>query len=78
MKIEFKCFGDLAKKYECDYDGASHLTVEKDSTISSALAAAGIAESDVKLIFLNGRAVEPQHLLKKGDRLSVAPATGGM
>jgi sulfur carrier protein ThiS len=78
MKIEMKCFSDLSKKYDCDYRDSIQIEVDEGTTVRNAISIAGIPEKEVKVIFVNGRVSDISHKLNNNDRLSVAPATGGM
>lgn len=78
MKIELKCFADLAKQYACDYAKGADMEMPGGSTAGDVMRAVGIAQDEVKIVFVNGRIKDPGHLLENGDRLALVPATGGM
>ena len=78
MKIEMKCFAGLSKKYGCSYRESTTIEVDDGATVRRAISTAGIPEEDVKVIFVNGRISDVTRTLSHNDRLSVAPATGGM
>jgi putative ubiquitin-RnfH superfamily antitoxin RatB of RatAB toxin-antitoxin module len=78
MRVGLKCFANLAKKYDCHYGDTTPLNMQDGESVQDALRASGIAQSDVKLIFVNGRLSNLSQPLQDGDRLALAPATGGM
>lgn len=78
MKIELKCFADLAKQYGCSYKAGAELEIPDNSTVVDVMRAGGISQEDVKIVFVNGKIKDPFQLLKNGDRVAFAPATGGM
>jgi molybdopterin converting factor small subunit len=78
MKIEMKCFADLAKHNTCDYATVTIMEMSEGASAQDLMRAAGIGPQEVKLVFVNGRVRGPGHLLKDGDRVALAPATGGM
>jgi hypothetical protein len=78
MKVQLKCFSSLPEKYACDYtDGIEH-PVQLGETVEGFASRIDISEEDIKLIFVNGKKVDKTYVLKDGDRLAFAPATGGM
>ena len=78
MKIELKCFADLAKYHACDYAESSAIEVPEGARAGDVMRTAGIPQQEVKMVFVNGKIQGPDHLLKDGDRMALAPATGGM
>jgi len=78
MKIELKCFADLAKYNACDYAAATDMEMPEGSIVRDVMHAAGIAPQEVKMVFVNGQLRGPEHPLNEGDRVALAPATGGM
>lgn len=78
MKINLKCFADLAQRYACDYRAATTLDLNKGSTVDALMRASGIARDEVRIVFVNGRISGAQQTLNDGDRVTLVPATGGM
>lgn len=78
MKIDIKCFSQLAKKYDCDYRERGTIEIGEDSTVRNAVSTAGIPEEEVKIIFVNGKITGLTQALHSGDLLTLVPATGGM
>jgi sulfur carrier protein ThiS len=78
MKVDLKCFAALSGAYECDYrDGTRH-EVPDGQTVADLVQIAGVPKTEVKIIFVNGKKAELSTILKDGDKVAVAPATGGM
>jgi sulfur-carrier protein len=78
MKIELKCFATLADGETCDYRQSTTYDLNDGRTVGHLVERAGIARSDVKIAFLNHRIVGLDAVLSDGDRVGLAPATGGM
>jgi len=73
MNIEVRCFATLGKF--APRDGA--LALPEGTDVAGAMAALGVPPDEVKIIFVNGKAVGPQTALRDGDRLGLFPAVGG-
>jgi molybdopterin converting factor small subunit len=78
MKVNFKCFGNLAKKYDCEYNETTVIELTEGEKVSKIMDAFGITEAEAKIVFVNHRISGSNQSLKDGDRVSLAPATGGM
>lgn len=78
MKINLKCFADLAERYACDYQVTTSLDVTEGSTVGKVMSQSGIPEKDVKIVFVNGKISGSKQALNSGDRVTLVPATGGM
>lgn len=78
MKINLKCFADLADKYECDYRSTTVVEAEEGSTVEGVMEQSGIERSDVRIVFVNGVVTNANRRLGQGDRVTLVPATGGM
>lgn len=72
------CFANLSKKYDCDYDNAKPVELEHGATVRMLMEASGVADTDVKVAFVNGKSAEPGKTLNDGDWVALMPATGGM
>jgi sulfur carrier protein ThiS len=78
MKINMTCFASLSQTYDCDYDRATPIELERGATVKTLLEASGISDRDVKIAFVNGKSAGPGKTLNDGDRVALVPATGGM
>ncbi|MFV0421418.1 MoaD/ThiS family protein [Oleidesulfovibrio sp.] len=73
MNIEVKCFATLS----CHSPQGNTLEMPEGTTVAQVMTRLGIAEEDVKIIFINGLHVDTDALLNTGDRLGLFPAVGG-
>jgi len=78
MKVNIKCFGDLAKNHSCDHHKSTEVELTEGEKVSKIMDAFGITEEEAKIVFVNHRISDVDKLLKDGDRVSLFPATGGM
>ena len=78
MKVNIKCFGDLAKNHSCDHHKSTEVELTEGEKVSKIMDAFGITEEEAKIVFVNHRISDADKLLKDGDRVSLVPATGGM
>lgn len=78
MKINLKCFADLAEHYDCDFQVSTAMDVAEGSKVGKVMSKSGIPEKDVKIIFVNDKITDVEHSLNDGDRVTLVPATGGM
>ncbi|MCG6895155.1 MAG: MoaD/ThiS family protein [Desulfobacteraceae bacterium] len=78
MKINLKCFADLAERHDCDYREATEINASEGATVANVIRDNGIAERDVKIIFVNGVLASNDRRLGDGDRVTLVPSTGGM
>lgn len=78
MNIQLKCFSTLASDYDCSSDEATAHDVVEGKTLGKFLAEAGIPGDRVKIAFVNNRSAGMGTVLTDGDRVGLAPATGGM
>jgi hypothetical protein len=78
MKVHLKCFASLAKEDICDYEGSTEYEISKGETVGSLIDRIGMKSADIKIIFVNGQKSSLETVLREGDRLGLAPATGGM
>jgi molybdopterin converting factor small subunit len=78
VNIKVKCFADLAERFDCDFRTASKLDLCEDATVANVIGAFGIAEDDVKIIFVNGQIARMDRSLTDGDRVTLVPSSGGM
>ena len=78
MKVNLKCFADLAERFDCDYRESKPIDITEGATVSHVLEQSGIPENDVRIVFVNGQVTRSNQLLSHGDRVTLVPATGGM
>lgn len=78
MKIDLKCFSTLVRQDHCDFSKFNTFNIRTGQTVTSLLSRAGVAREDVKIVFINNRIAGLDTILKDGDRVALAPASGGM
>ncbi len=78
MKITFKCFAHLPEKYDCSFSDGEEQDIPSGETVEQFIRRMNISFDDVKIIFVNGVKADLSSELHAGDRLALAPATGGM
>lgn len=78
MKIDLKCFATLVSTDTCDFKKSTTYGLDEGQTLQDLVERAGIARKDVKIAFVNSRAVDLNTVLFDGDRVGLAPAVGGM
>ncbi len=79
MRITVKLFANLAQHYQPTRRPGERIALElpEGSTVREVLAYLGLPEGEVKVIFVNGRAVGRDRVLMAGDELGVFPPIGG-
>ena len=78
MKVDLKCFSTLADPDSCSYEGSTTYELEDGQTVADLADRAGIARDKLKIAFVNNRKSEFDTVLRDGDRVGLAPSTGGM
>ena len=78
MKVNLKCFADLAERYECDYRSSVGVELSDGARVHHVMEMSGIPEKDVRIVFVNGQVTGLNKPLRHGDRVTLVPATGGM
>jgi sulfur carrier protein ThiS len=78
MKVNLKCFADLAERFDCDYREARSVDLSDGATVNHVMERSGIPENDVRIVFVNGQVAKSNRHLRHGDRVTLVPATGGM
>ena len=78
MKVNMKCFATLVNVGSCNFDDGTVYTLNEGQTVEDLIGAAGLEKEDVKIAFVNSRKVGFDAILSDGDRIGLAPATGGM
>ena len=78
MKISLKCFAKLSEANVCDFRDGDDREVSEGETVRSLIKQLGFPLEDIKIVFVNGKKVDLDTVLSNGDRLGLAPASGGM
>lgn len=78
MKVDLKCFSTLVNPESCNFRDSTTYELSEGQTVEDLMKCAGIEKKDVKIIFVNSRIVDANTLLSDGDKVGLAPATGGM
>ena len=78
MKVNLRCFSKLANQDSCGFNANTSYSLDKGDTVENLVQRAGIAREDVKIAFVNSRIADFDTILADGDRVGLAPATGGM
>jgi molybdopterin converting factor small subunit len=78
MKITVKCFSSLADADTCDYKDSTPYELKNGETVTALIKRLDRSPEDIKIVFVNGKQVEKNSVLKDGDQVGLAPATGGM
>ena len=78
MRVNLKCFSELAKAEACDYRESTVYDLNDGQTVEDLIDRAGIAREKIKIAFLNNKTVELDTVLSDGDRIGLAPSVGGM
>jgi sulfur-carrier protein len=78
MKISLKCFAKLSEANVCDFRDGDDREVSEGETVRSLIKRLGFPLEDIKIVFVNGKKVDLDTVLSNGDRLGLAPASGGM
>ena len=77
MEVDIRTYATL-----CKYTGHKtgvpfSIKLDEGTQIKRLIEILGIPAHEVKLIIVNGRLVEKEHLLKAGDRVSIFPPLAG-
>ncbi|MGB5422033.1 MAG: MoaD/ThiS family protein [Desulfobacterales bacterium] len=78
MKVTVKCISTLADADACDYKDSTPYDMKDGETVTSLIKRLDRSPEDIKLVFVNGKHAEKNSVLKDGDQVGLAPATGGM
>lgn len=77
-RVEVRVYATL-RKYLGEEDRQEALAVDlaPGGTVADLIAHLGIPADEVKVVFINHRAVTPDHRLVEGDRVGVFPLVAG-
>jgi molybdopterin converting factor small subunit len=78
MKVNIKCFATLSKEHVCDYHGSKPYELNEGATVKDLVKKLEVETEEVKIIFVNHKEVELDHVLSDGDQVALAPKSGGM
>ena len=78
MEVFVKCFSSLAGAADCAYDQATPRSIPDGGSVRELLQEMNVPESEVKIVFVNGRKAGTETDLAAGDRVALAPPTFGM
>jgi molybdopterin converting factor small subunit len=78
MKVNLKCFSSLSDSESCDYKNSTTYELDDGQTVDDLTRHAGIDRENVKIAFVNNRKSDFDTVLRDGDQVGLAPATGGM
>lgn len=78
MRINLKCFANLAEQYACDHEVSTTVEIDEKTTVDKVMSKSGISRNDVKIVFVNGKIAGFEQTLENGDNVTLVPATGGM
>ncbi|MGB5423620.1 MAG: MoaD/ThiS family protein [Desulfobacterales bacterium] len=78
MRINLKCFANLADQYTCDHEVTTTVGIDEKTTVDKMISKSGISKNDVKIVFVNGKISGFEQTLNDGDNVALVPATGGM
>ncbi len=76
MKIKYTCSSGLSDKYDCDFNEATPVDLERGASVKTLIEASGISEHEVKVAFVNGKSSGPGKTLNDGDWVVLVPTTG--
>jgi molybdopterin synthase sulfur carrier subunit len=78
MKVNLKCFAQLAKEQVCDYKESTPHELTEGATVGDLIERLGLPREEIKIIFVNNTIVAAGTVLRDGDKVALAPVTGGM
>ena len=78
MKVNLKCFATLVDAESCNFDDSTVYELKDGQTVENLIEVAGIEKENVKIVFVNSKIVGTDSVLSDGDKIALAPATGGM
>ncbi len=78
MNVFVKCFAQLARDEICDYKNSTPHNLPGGSSVKDLIGKLGLNHEEIKLIYVNNLIVPHETVLHEGDKVALAPATGGM
>jgi len=78
MRVDLKCFANLVDPGTCDFRESTTYTMKENTTVKDLVRKAGLADQEIKIVFVNSNVVDMDTALSEGDRVGLAPAVGGM
>ncbi len=78
MQVQVKVFASLAQRLmDVGAGQAMVVSLDTDSTVADVIDRMGFPKSEVKVVFVNGRARSPDWVLQEGDQVGIFPPIGG-
>ncbi len=74
MHVTLKCFATLGPHQPAD---AERFPIREGETVAEVIQRLGIADDEVRIIFVNSKTVPAATVLADGDRVGLFPAVGG-
>ena len=78
MKVQIKCFTTLSKDDVCDYHDATTYELASGATVADLAKKVDVDAEEVKIIFVNNKQANMNHVLNDGDQVALSPKSGGM
>lgn len=78
MQISLRCFSKLSESDVCDFREGDEHEISEGAKVKSLIDKLGFRQDEIKLIFVNGKIVDFDTVLKDGDRVGLAPPQLGM
>ena len=78
MKISLRCLSKLSESDVCDFNEGDEHEISKGGTVKNLINKLGFRQDEIKLVFVNGKTVDFDTVLKDGDRVGLAPPQLGM
>ena len=73
MQISLRCFSKLSESDVCDFREGDEHEISEGAKVKSLIDKLGFRQDEIKLIFVNGKIVDFDTVLKDGDRVGLAP-----
>ncbi len=78
IRVNLKCYATLVGAESCNFDDSTVYELEDGQTVEDPIEVAGFEKENVKIVFVNNKIVGIDSVLSNGDKIALAPATGGM
>ena len=78
MKVNVKCFANLANPETCDYKDSTAYELEEGQTVEHLIKRAKLNSEDVAMVLVNGRSGGLDTVLSDGDRVGLTPASAAL
>jgi len=78
MKVDIKCFANLANPEKCDFRDSTSYELEEGQTVEHLVQLAGIQGEDVSFVLVNSRVADLNTVLAEGDRVALTPHSAAL